>query len=224
MLGTRGQRRRTISRRRRRARLRCTAPPTPRLLAMKPTRVGSDRDARAPASRQKRPRKGEPDALASGVLSRRPQAVRHGASRSRLTTSSRHHSEARHGAGAAARRDRGGRREALQEAPSSAIRPRKRSSACGPACGGPRRPCGRPWSSCGRENHGSSCDAGYVGGTCASFWVNAPCLQRLHLRGTRQIRGSQDRSQAFRIGRKFFDFSPITTGIAAFVLFAVRPG
>src|SRR5690242_190317 len=37
----RGKRRRTISRSRRRARLRCTAPPTPRLLAMKPTRVTS---------------------------------------------------------------------------------------------------------------------------------------------------------------------------------------
>src|SRR5205085_12603018 len=60
--GTRDQRRRTISRSRRRARLRCTAPPTPFLLATKPIRVGSPGVSSA-TTRQCSPRCARPFAL-----------------------------------------------------------------------------------------------------------------------------------------------------------------
>ena len=33
----------------------------------------------------------------------------------------------------------------------------RRSGACGRARGGPRRPCGRPWWPCGRENRDGAC-------------------------------------------------------------------
>src|SRR5262245_32587705 len=87
----------------------------------------------------------------------------------------------------------------------SPARPRRPSEACGPERGAPRSPCDRPWSSCGRENHGSSCGGGCEGGRCAS-WLVWDLESRV---GVWQTDGG-----AYGTGRRGVKLHPVTRPIA----------